>query len=179
MARYFVEHCTPDLGSVWFGISKCVTYFLTHRLDLSSAVLHLREHGSYNNWHQDLQLVQYLLHVRPQQQTNYKTYVMAVLCPYVLSALLRPRCTQSLRLVLTTGYFFPTEKDYAQVIWVRLGSKLLSARHFIPDFKSSCLQSLCPSLFCLHASTTPSPSRILQQNSYLFFGFDLSWGERW
>lgn len=109
----------------------------------------------------------HLLHVRPQQQANHKACAMAVLCPYVLSALLRPSDTQSLRLVLTARSSFPIRKDYPQVVWVRLGNKRLSTRYFIPFFKSSCLQSLHPSLFCLLANI--SPPWILQQNRVIYF----------
>ena len=68
-------------------------YFLTHRLNLSLVALHLREHGSYNNQQQDLQLIKYLLRVRPKKQAKCKTYIMAVRCPYGVSALLKPSCT--------------------------------------------------------------------------------------
>lgn len=78
-------------GNVWFGTQQmCSRYLLTHRLNLSSVALHLREHGSYDNQQQDLPLIQSLLHVRPQQQGKCKTYVTAV-----LSALLEPSCPVS------------------------------------------------------------------------------------
>lgn len=48
-----------NLGKVWFGIQRMGNrYFLTHRLNLSSVVPHLREHGSYHNRQQDMQLIQ-------------------------------------------------------------------------------------------------------------------------
>lgn len=145
-----------NLGKAWFGVQQmCNRYFLTHRLNLSSVVPHLREHGSYHNRQQDLQLIR--VFATCEAPTASQSQNLCYGCALSLCALLplRPSYTQSLRLVLTTRYF-----PFRRII-LRSFGLVWATRYFLQDilfhFLNQAVYNHCVLLHAVYLPIFPTP----------------------